>query len=91
MQHIRLLIEGFLRGRIGFDGPSAASGALVGLLLVGALAVAVFRVTGSLLGGVTLLLGLLALRVPRLALPLLIGAILLLAWVLFGPGQRAAF
>jgi hypothetical protein len=90
VQTIRALIEGFLRGRYGYEG-NQAYWALAGLLLVGALAVAVLRSTGPVLGVATLGVGLLVLRMPRLALPLLIGAVLLLAWVLFGPGQRAAF
>lgn len=60
MRFIRLLIEDFLRGRIGHEGPSAF-GLLVGLLLVGALAIAVLRFTGPVLGVGTLVLGLLAL------------------------------
>jgi hypothetical protein len=90
VQTIRALIEGFLRGRYGYEG-NQAYGALVGLLLIGALAVAVLRSTGPLLGVGTLVLGLLALRAPRLAGILLIGSILLIAWVLFGPQQQAAY
>lgn len=88
MQTIRALIEGFLRGRYGYEG-NQADGALVGLLLIGALAVAVLRSTGPLLGVGTLVLGLLALRVPRLALPLLIGIVV--ALILFAPPEQAAF
>ena len=87
---IRQWIERFLRGQIGYES-DRAFWVLAGLLLVGALAVAVLQKTGPVLGVATLGVGLLVLRVPRLALPLLIGAFLLLGWVLLGPGQRAAF
>jgi hypothetical protein len=61
---------------------------LVGLLLIAALAIAVLRSTGPLLGGGTLVLGLLALSPRRglrlLAAPVLVGAIVLAEWLLIG-------
>jgi hypothetical protein len=86
VQTIRVLIEGFLRGRYGYEGHRAfwvlAVSVLIGVLLVG-----VLQVIGPLLCVGTLALVLLALRVRRglrlLATPVLIGAILLVAaWLL---------
>ncbi len=89
MGHIRVLIESFLRGRIGYEGPRAF-GLLVGLLLVGALALAVLRSTGPVLGLAALGIGLLLALSPRrglrlLAAPVLIGAIVVVGWLLVGP------
>lgn len=89
MGHIRVLIESFLRGRIGYEGPRAF-GLLVGLLLVGALAIAVLRSTGPVLGLAALGIGLLLALSPRrglrlLAAPVLIGAIVVVGWLLVGP------
>jgi hypothetical protein len=83
---IRVWIEGFLRGRHGYEGDQAYR-ALAGLALIGAILVAVLQVAGPLLCGAALALVLLALRVRRglrlLATPVLIGAILLVAaWLL---------
>jgi hypothetical protein len=86
VERIRAWIEGFLRGRYGYEGNQVYR-ALAGLVLIGALLVAVWQVTGPLLCVGALALVLLALRARRglrlLATPVLIGAILLVAvWLL---------
>lgn len=77
-------IESFLRGRNGYEGDQVYR-VLVGLALIGALLVTVWRVAGPLLCIGSLALVLLVLRVRRLALPLLIGAIVVVGWLLLGP------
>jgi len=86
--HIRVWIEGFLRGRYGYEGNQVYR-ALAGLALIGAILVTVWQVAGPLLCVASLALVLLALGVPRglrlLATPVLIGAILVTGWLLLGP------
>jgi hypothetical protein len=82
---IRVWIEGFLRGRYGYEGNQVYR-ALAGLALIGAILVTVWQVAGPLLCVGALALVLLALRVLRglrlLAVPMLIGAIVLAGWLL---------
>jgi hypothetical protein len=81
---IRLWIETFLRGRIGYEGPRAFW-VLAASVLIGALLVAVLLFTGPLLcvAALALLLALWALRgLPSATAAVLIGAIVIAGWLL---------
>ena len=49
METIREWIEGFLRGRYGYEGDQVYR-ALAGLVLIGAILIAILQVAGPLLG-----------------------------------------